>query len=1108
MVRFKVSYKVLNKAKILYIITLLTTSLLVITPFNASAAVGDFLAQIDNHRFDTDAELTSIIQINDTKYFANFYTGSNNDGFVETIEVNASGGLISNVEIDKFEFNPTNGIGIGVQHVANSNYYIIGCNDGTNSLVSTLRMFEDGTIQPYLVDNCTMNVTSTYFNISHLNNNHYIATSQDYGANPDPIYLHTIHVNATDGKLRVNDTCVVAVEGRQPRVVALDKDTVVINYIDADGKLNVSTYNVDESTGNLQSRADYQQHNAVGGSGKNTIFKLSDTDYFIGYSSEQGGGQYRFGVGTVTIEADGTITSGADFADSHVFVDDTGGNGYYPYIFSVTPGALFGLCNGNTVYEFNGTGGVISVSDEDGDDIFTAFSNYMPTVIYYTNNIYVTNVEKPGGEGGYAITFAMDTNDQIPEITPYPANNSIIPSDSTYLSAYIADGDGDTMILKWYSDVTGSWKYYGENASCANGTYYLYHADFNSMAWETDHQWRVDVIDHLATHNVTEVYTFRCQNFSGGTGYNASEFVDIQPNLSVNISGAVDNITWYWWDGDQWAQFGNNETNYVAGNYSMHFVNATQCCTPYQWAILTEDSNTGETNWSDYWYVSMCPNPPGSFNAARYNGTAINLTWAEWYNTNATGDVYTYIRYRNDTYPTSPTDGYLAYNGTDETFNHTGLTEGRTYYYSAWTIYHKNNTWCTSSSYTRDAVTLTGGEYNITVRWEGNNSLVSTATTYWDNLRIIFRQRNGTVLYNDTLEDFGSNPFSVDVSDAPDVILLTYEYWGVIRSLTPNATTREVTFWISSRDYWNASVYSLNVSQVYYTFNFIDLTPNSVFLSSPETKFYVYRDYNSTETMTIHQMFLGTDRTAWAVLEYGKEYFIGMECNDEYRERLPGSIFADSTYTKTIYIFPENDTTNFVNQYIDYNATPLSNKIWINLTDSSFQSESITIKIYKYHTNGTAYFQKNWSYENVSQINQEWFDVQGYDKDQQYMIEINITHPEFDDVIEIVFYPFPIAEGIYDPGWFNALMEDVFGESPMGANISYAAIVSFCLGFIFLVTFGQYNGEIGLMSCGFAIFFMEVILWDNSPTRFTAGVVAIIMIVLAILFYMGKRRSY
>ncbi len=61
------------------------------------------------------------------------------------------------------------------------------------------------------------------------------------------------------------------------------------------------------------------------------------------------------------------------------------------------------------------------------------------------------------------------------------------------------------------------------------------------------------------------------------------------------------------------------------------------------------------------------------------SSTSIILTWKR-----ATGSTNTIIRYRTDTYPTTPADGTSAYSGTGYQCTVSGLTPGQVYYFSAW----------------------------------------------------------------------------------------------------------------------------------------------------------------------------------------------------------------------------------------------------------------------------------------------------------------------------------------------------------------------------------------------------------------------------------------
>lgn len=107
----------------------------------------------------------------------------------------------------------------------------------------------------------------------------------------------------------------------------------------------------------------------------------------------------------------------------------------------------------------------------------------------------------------------------------------------------------------------------------------------------------------------------------------------------------------------------------------------------FSWSGPAADSpgslNSGQT--------MECTPPPSAvpvFTARATSGQII----LEWLNSSATTYSSTMIRYRTDTYPSGPANGTEIYNsgtagaGNYASFTHTGLTNGQTYYYAAWTV--------------------------------------------------------------------------------------------------------------------------------------------------------------------------------------------------------------------------------------------------------------------------------------------------------------------------------------------------------------------------------------------------------------------------------------
>lgn len=108
-------------------------------------------AYIDSLEFDTNTGLnTDIIHISGTTY-AVAYTGSGNDGFVRTLDIQANG-QIGNFYIDSLEFDTSNGLEPDIEHVASNIYAVAyrGVND--DGFVRTMQIDANGQIGNSYID--------------------------------------------------------------------------------------------------------------------------------------------------------------------------------------------------------------------------------------------------------------------------------------------------------------------------------------------------------------------------------------------------------------------------------------------------------------------------------------------------------------------------------------------------------------------------------------------------------------------------------------------------------------------------------------------------------------------------------------------------------------------------------------------------------------------------------------------------------------------------------------------------------------------------------------------------------------------------------------------
>jgi len=183
--------------------------------------------------------------------------------------------------------------------------------------------------------------------------------------------------------------------------------------------------------------------------------------------------------------------------------------------------------------------------------------------------------------------------------------------------------------------------------------------------------------------------------------------VNLYPWLNVTVTdpqGTSINVTWLYDLGDGWVEFAYNTTtsgstvrqrptwinySYTKYNWSVHVNDSDKYWDNETFYFYTANYSWG--NWSSWWefnYTCCCG---VNFTASAYNSTVINLTW----NNCESGGCDLNVVMVNDTnyadYPYYPSNGTLLYNGTNETYNHTGLAKSVSYYYAIWGYNISNN---------------------------------------------------------------------------------------------------------------------------------------------------------------------------------------------------------------------------------------------------------------------------------------------------------------------------------------------------------------------------------------------------------------------------------
>jgi len=303
---------------------------------------------------------------------------------------------------------------------------------------------------------------------------------------------------------------------------------------------------------------------------------------------------------------------------------------------------------------------------------------------------------------------------------------------------------------------------------------------------------------------------------------NESTDIDMYPLLNVTIDEPQNenfNITWKSNSTGIWTVLQYNDTC-TDGTYTHRAVFANASNTKYWWRVEVNDSAghwTNETyefttasyswsNWSDWWEFNYTIDYPASLTATPWNQTAINLSWT------INGGIDTAVLIVNESgwtnYPNAVTNGTELYNGTNLTFNHTGLVKATTYYYSIWGYNKTDNNY--SLGYD-SAQGTTQGDISILNEYPANKSTgverpptnfsISVTGTNLD-INFSFLNMNGT---SDVYESFktwtGESAGRIEftppgLDDTRFVWGNTTYHWYV--NITDGSTWLNKSFWFNT----------------------------------------------------------------------------------------------------------------------------------------------------------------------------------------------------------------------------------------------------------------------------------------------------------------------
>jgi len=351
-----------------------------------------------------------------------------------------------------------------------------------------------------------------------------------------------------------------------------------------------------------------------------------------------------------------------------------------------------------------------------------------------------------------------------PVITnPVPANGSIGQDRPPLTSIDINDPEGDTFNVSWQSNSSGSWKTWGTNLTQSNGTISDTNANFSSS--NTTYWWRVVAHDGAGS-NTSDIYHFK-----------TLEGVDKPSNFVATRTEATNDIVLTWTKHTNAThtriqrKTGSYPTSITDGTNVYNSTGATHTDSTTSDAIIYYYSAWSYTSIFNEWspvYATATnktrPITPNTLVVSVVSNNTLNLTWVK-----GTGADKTEIRYQKNVMPATVSDGSSAYNDTATGTDVTGLEQGATYHFKAFSwndtvklfSYGNDTGFNTTSSQPSNATNLVATPYNdtqINLTWTAGNGTASVLVR--NNFNYPITPTNGSVVFNSSgssYEDTGLN---------------------------------------------------------------------------------------------------------------------------------------------------------------------------------------------------------------------------------------------------------------------------------------------------------------------------------------------------------------
>jgi hypothetical protein len=733
------------------------------------------------------------------------------------------------------------------------------------------------------------------------------------------------------------------------------------------------------------------------------------------------------------------------------------------------------VINGSASYLCYGGGDATSLTMNYTNDISLNYSWYGPsyriisfydTAIGYANSIEVKM-------SGVALTIYTNLNEFSPIYT------STIGTSGVFKLRVVCNPLESTV--DFY--INGTLVITSAPLTCTNGFNYIYFS--RTSGAPANYYFVIDDVEINQGVNITTITEEETSaTINGGLYTNGSRICGLYYNTTYPI-GTSYNVT--------------------IGNYSStgfsYLLSGLTSGDYYYYQPWWYNGTTFEVE-STYGTFLTKPNKPTSLTITNTSAANFTLTW-----TNATvgagTNQTTVVRYSTDSYPTSATSGTLAYNGTAQTCS-LSLTPGVTYYFSAWTYINGSGSpyyWWMSDIYDTTAGSVAGGLFNITFRWECNQSLVDASTADFQSSILCAERIDGTLLsYNNSLL---TNPTVINLTVNPNIFRFDYSGNNMTRSMIYRDGQYNYTIYVCCYDNWDYVDANLTDYQFQYTFDFTDYI--NIFAISQYSELDIYK-YNASSKYYVLQDYWDAQDKVVTYLHYGERYFLGVR-NEEYIIDFLQYVDTTSDTSFDIIINSALNNTYIIEHFVSVNISArTSTFMWINYTDISFDTISANLSIYVVYSNGSNSLIHQYNYTSPDE-DYQWTMANGYNTSNTYLLVFNINNSNFalNQSYSLMSFPFSITSINVD--WFDTFFDTYIMDITSVFGISVSQIALFVFSFICLIGIGNKYQSLGLVMSGAILCIGLTLLFNNGPLISAGGIViGVLLIIIGLVTMRGDLK--